>query len=200
MRALVADDDGVTAMVLAGMLSQWKLDVSVAADGQQAWDLLAAEPGPSLAVIDWEMPGLDGPELCRRIREDVTLAHVYVIMLTGRSRTSDVVAGLDAGADDYLVKPFDREELRARVKVGMRVVALQRRLADRLTALETAMAAEKQLQGLLPICCYCKCIRNDENYWQQIESYMSAHADVRFSHGICPACLPAAQAGMEPER
>ncbi len=197
MRALVADDDRTTTTMLAGMLAQWQLDVTVAGDGQQAWDLLSSGSGLSLAVIDWEMPGIDGRELCRRIRHEESLAHTYVILLTGRSRTADIVAGLEAGADDYLVKPFNREELHARINVGMRVVSLQQRLADRVAELEAAAATEKHLRGLLPICCYCKRIRTDQNYWQQIEGYMSEHSDVRFSHGICPTCFPAAKAAME---
>lgn len=197
MRALIADDDRVTTTILAGMLSQWDLEVTVAGNGLQAWDLLTSDPGLSLAVIDWEMPGIDGRELCRRIREDALLSHAYVMLLTARSQPADIVSGLDAGADDYLVKPFNRDELRARIKVGMRVVTLQQRLADRVAELEAAAATEKHLRGLLPICCYCKRIRTDQNYWQQIEGYVSEHSDARFSHGICPTCFPAAKAAME---
>ena len=197
MRALIADDDRVTTTMLAGMLSQWDLEVSVVDNGQRALDHLSADTGVSLAVVDWEMPGIDGRELCRLIRRDAALSHLYVILLTARSNTLDIVSGLDAGADDYLVKPFNREELRARVKVGMRVVGLQQRLADRVAELEMAAATEKHLRGLIPICCYCKRIRTDENYWQQIEMFVSEHSDARFSHGICPTCFPAAKAAME---
>jgi sigma-B regulation protein RsbU (phosphoserine phosphatase) len=197
MRALIADDDRVTTTMLAGMLSQWDLEVSVVDNGQRALDHLSSDTGVSLAVVDWEMPGIDGRELCRLIRRDEALSHLYVILLTARSNTLDIVSGLDAGADDYLVKPFNREELRARVKVGMRVVGLQQRLADRVAELEMAAATEKHLRGLLPICCYCKRIRTDENYWQQIEMFVSEHSDARFSHGICPTCFPAAKAAME---
>ena len=107
------------------------------------------------------MPGIDGPELCRRIRQDPSLAHMYVILLTGRRSSQDVVAGLDAGADDYVVKPFDADELRARVHVGIRVLKLQERLAERVAELQTALLKVKQLSGLLPICSYCKRIRSD---------------------------------------
>jgi DNA-binding response OmpR family regulator len=135
------------------------------------------------------MPGLDGPALCRRVRQNPARAHLYLILLTARDDRSDLVAGLDAGADDYLIKPFDPEEFRARVAVGRRVLALQERLAERVAELEAALANLKQLQGLLPICSYCKKVRSDQDYWQQVEHYVSQHTAVKFTHSICPGCL-----------
>jgi phosphoserine phosphatase RsbU/P len=111
-----------------------------------------------------------------------------VLIVTSRELTEDLVAALDAGADDYVTKPFQVEELKARVGVGLRVASLQRRLADRVAELEHALAHVTRLQGLLPICMYCKKIRNDQNYWTQVETYITDHSEVRFSHGICPEC------------
>ena len=111
-----------------------------------------------------------------------------MILLTAKSKKEELVEGLAAGADDYLTKPFDRQELHARISVGLRVSELQRNLADRITDLETALARVKQLQGLLPICSYCKKVRDDQNYWQQVDSYISKHSEVAFSHSICPTC------------
>ncbi len=193
MRALIADDDRGTTAILSKTLQRWNIDVTVAHDGTAAWDLLRAG-GPSLAIVDWMMPGLDGPELCRRIRLDPSLGHMYVILLTGRDKRADLVAGLDAGADDYMVKPFDAEELRARVQVGIRVVTLQERLADRVAELQSALSRVKQLTGLLPICSYCKRIRSDQDYWEQVDSYVAQHSDAQFSHGICPQCYEAVRA------
>jgi DNA-binding response OmpR family regulator len=119
---------------------------------------------------------------------------MYLILLTARHSKEDMVAGLDAGADDFLVKPFDPEELRARLHVGVRVVTLQERLADRVAELEAAITTVKQLRGLIPICSYCKRIRSDKNDWEQLETYISEHSDAEFSHGICPPCLIAAEA------
>jgi len=189
VRALVADDDRVAARVLQRTLERLGLEVVTVHDGAGAWDLLQHDPTIALCVLDWMMPGADGPDLCRRIRRDESRAHVYVMLLTARQSREDLIAGLDAGADDYLVKPFDPEELRARVQVGLRVLGLQARLAEQVAELKAALSQVKQLRGLLPICAYCKSIRSDENYWQEVDHYVSEHSGVQFSHGICPKCL-----------
>jgi response regulator RpfG family c-di-GMP phosphodiesterase len=143
------------------------------------------------------MPGADGPELCRRIRQSEGSYALYVVLLTSRGHREDVVAGLDAGADDYLTKPFNPEELRARVQVGIRVVTLQRRLGEHVAELQAALSKVKMLSGMLPICSYCKRIRSDENYWEQMESFVTEHSDAQFSHGICPNCLAIVRADFE---
>lgn len=188
MRALVADDDRTTTVVLARALERCGVEVVVARDGAEAWEILQSGGGIALTILDWMMPGSDGPELCRRIRKCESLAHMYVLLVTARDARSDLIAGLDAGADDYLIKPFDAEELRARIHVGLRVLKLQERLADRVAELQTALSTVKQLHGLLPICSYCKSVRNDQNYWVQVEQYISDHTNLQFSHGICSAC------------
>jgi len=188
MRALVADDDRITTAILSRALARSDFDVSLAHDGESAWTVIQ-EKAPQLAIVDWMMPALNGPDLCRRIRENPTTAHMYVILLTSRDSPEDLVAGLDSGADDYLIKPPDPEEMRARLQVGVRVVTLQERLADRVAALEAAVSTVKRLQGLIPICSYCKRIRSDRNDWEQLETYISEHSDAQFSHGICPPCL-----------
>ncbi len=109
-------------------------------------------------------------------------------MLTAKTEKTDIVEGLKAGANDYITKPFDRQELRARVQVGETVVNLQRNLAARVRELEIALGTVKRLQGILPICSYCKQIRDDKNYWQQVDTYIAEHTDTQFSHGICPDC------------
>jgi sigma-B regulation protein RsbU (phosphoserine phosphatase) len=197
MRALVADDDPVARVILARALPEWAVEPIVVADGVAAWEVITSGNAPSLAIMDWEMPGLDGPELCRRIRGNPATASMYVILLTGRDTVEDVVAGLDAGADDYLVKPFRAAELRARINAGVRVLTLQERLAERVVELQQALASVKQLSGLLPICSYCKRVRGDEDYWQQVESYVADRTDAEFSHGVCPNCLEKMRADFE---
>ena len=189
MQALIADDDRIAREILARNLRQWGFAVVSAADGGKAWAYLETASQPTLAIVDWMMPELDGPAICSRMRAERPTANVYLMLLTSLESRSDIVAGLNAGADDYIVKPFDPEELRARVNVGVRILTLQERLGQRVAELQQALNNVKTLHGLLPICSYCKRIRGDDQYWQQVESYISAHSGARFSHGICPSCF-----------
>jgi phosphoserine phosphatase RsbU/P len=186
---LIAEDDPVSSYMLETTLSKWGYRVTIANDGDLALQTLQQKDAPQLVILDWMMPNLDGIELCRKLREDPAKQSTYIILLTAKSDKKDVVIGLDMGADDYITKPFDSEELRARVRVGARMVELQNILANRITQLEDAMANVKQLQGILPICSHCKKVRDDQNYWQQVESYISTHTDAQFSHSICPECF-----------
>jgi len=188
MRVLVAEDDVVSKRVLEATLIKLGFEVTGVSDGASALKILLKPDAPKLAIIDWMMPEMDGVEVCRRIREQPSVEPAYIILLTAKADKNSICIGLDSGADDYLSKPFDREELRARLHVGRRMVELQQSLADRVLALEVSLAQVKQLQGLLPMCSYCKNIRDDQNYWQQVESYIAARSEVTFSHGICPGC------------
>ena len=186
-KILIAEDDPVSRRILEAMLKKWGYRFFTAADGDRAWEIIRAEQ-PNVVLLDWMMPGIDGPTLCGMIREQIGLSYIYVILLTIRDKIEDRIAGLEAGADDYVTKPYDGGELRSRIKVGCRIVELERELAQRIRTLEETLAQVKQLQGLLPICSYCKKVRDDRNYWQQVESYVTDHSEVRFSHGICPDC------------
>ena len=189
MRILIADDDRVSAEVLLRTLTPWNFDVTTARDGAEAWEILQRPAAPPLAILDWEMPKIDGPDVCRLVRDKAQNTSAYLILLTSRDAREDVIAGLEAGADDYLVKPFHPGELLARVRVGTRVLTLQEGLAARVEELQSALSHVKQLSGLLPICSYCKSIRSDENYWQQVDTYVTQHTDAKFTHGICPKCF-----------
>jgi phosphoserine phosphatase RsbU/P len=188
MRILVADDDAILRHAVKSHLRRWAFEVVDCADGTEAWTLMQTA-SPPIAVIDWEMPGLDGPTLCQELRATPALAATYVILLTGKETREDVISGLESGADDYIKKPVDWDEFRARVQIGCRTVGLQQALAARVTELQGALANVRKLSGLLPICAYCKRIRNDKDYWQQIESFVGEHSDAQFSHSICPPCL-----------
>jgi len=189
MKALIADDDLTYRRMLEALLGKWGYDLVVASDGDAAWQVLHAPDAPQIAILDWMMPGKDGVEICRQIRESTQSDPKYIILLTSKGEKKDIVSGLDAGADDYITKPFESEELRARVQVGERILRLQSELARRVKELQEAFDQIETLEGILPICMYCKKIRNDQNYWQQVESYISQHSQAEFTHGLCPECF-----------
>jgi phosphoserine phosphatase RsbU/P len=188
VRILIAEDDAVSRRMLEVTLTKWGYEVIVTEDGMQALEVLRQPDAPSLAILDWMMPGMDGAEVCLKARETKADKSLYIILLTAKGRKEDIVEGLTAGADDYIVKPFDRSELKARMNAGERILRLQAELAARVKELELALANVKLLQGLLPICCYCKKIRNDQNYWEQVDTYVADHSEAQFTHGICPEC------------
>jgi DNA-binding response OmpR family regulator len=187
MKILLADDDPVVLHLLKRTLAA-EYEVVTAPDGERAWEVLRSEDGPRLAVLNWRMPGLDGLEICRRARRLKRPMAFHLLLLTASADARDLHEGFAAGADDYITKPCDRQELRARLAVGRRILQLQEALCERVRELETALASVRQLQGLLPICSWCKRIRDDRNYWQQVESYVAEHSAATFTHGICPDC------------
>jgi len=191
MKILVAEDDAVTRRMLVVTLERLGWDVITAEDGNAAWRVFETLKGndvPEIAVLDWMMPGIEGIEICRRLHTTPGFELVYIILVTSRGGKEDLSYGLAAGANDYVTKPFDPVELEARVRVGQRMVKLQRSLAARVTEVEAALAHVQRLQGLLPICSYCKKVRNEANYWEQVESYFTTHSDLDFTHSICPQC------------
>jgi DNA-binding response OmpR family regulator len=188
MKVLIAEDDPISLLMLQKAMADWGYEVTAVRSGVSAWRILQEPDAPKLAILDWMLPDMDGLEICQRVRAQPTSEPPYLVLLTSRDGKKDIVTGLQAGASDYITKPFDREELRARIKVGHGMVELQRALATRVQELEVALAQVKQLQGLLPICSYCKKVRDDQNYWQQVEHYVAARSEARFSHGICPEC------------
>ncbi len=174
MNILAVDDDLVARTVVCSLLRKLGHDVLEAENGQEAWDIFnSLEFG--VLIVDWEMPVMDGLELCRRIREAEREKYTYIIMLTGRIGKQNFVDGINAGADDFANKPVSPPELEARLRVAERILGLQ--------------ADVRNLEGLLPICSYCKKIRGKDDSWQQIESFVAQRTDAEFSHGICPSCF-----------
>ncbi len=188
-RILIADDDPVTRMLLSTLLGKSGYEVLEVGDGNEALRICLEPDAPALVILDWSMPGLTGPEICREIRRSQPDRPFYFLLLTARTERKDRLEALGAGADDFLSKPCDREELQIRLLAGKRVVELQRRLEERAEELQRALDQVKTLHGLLPICAGCKRIRDDQGYWQQVESYVSDRLDVQFTHGLCPACV-----------
>lgn len=188
MKMLIAEDNLALQLMLKITFAELGYDPVVTDDGRTALGILLKPDAPKLAILDWMMPGMDGVEVCRKVREAKFYEPAYLIILTIRDNPEDIVKGLKAGANDYIVKPYNVKELQVRVGVGRRVVELQTTLAGRIKELQAAMAHIKTLQDILPICAYCKKIRNDKQYWQQVEGYISDHSQAQFSHAICPDC------------
>ncbi len=207
MQIVIADDDPVARRLAEFALRNCGADVTSVEDGEAAWRLVQCRTQPMLLVLDRMMPGMDGVELMRRARaaQDPPAQDrppLHIVMVTSAGRPEDIADGLEGGADDYVVKPFNQAELRARARVGLRMLGLQESLAGRVAELEEALQNVKALKGLLPMCAYCKKIRVDEEYWQQVEGYISEHSEATFTHGICPECFPAIldQANRDPRR
>jgi phosphoserine phosphatase RsbU/P len=187
---LIADDDPVSRTLLVRTLEQWGHEVEVVGEGLEAYRRLLDANGPTLAILDWSMPGLEGPDVCRQIRGASLRLQPYLVMLTARHTPEDLAEALEAGADDFLSKPFDRVELQARLHAGVRIVNLQRALTDRIQELEESRQRELHLRTLMPICSYCKKILGDKKAWEPIDQYLSEHG-YRFTHAVCPTCLDA---------
>ncbi len=188
MRILIAEDDPTSRRLLEATLSREGYDVVSASDGDEAWERLHEKDAPRLAILDWMMPGTDGIEICRRLRREPRPSYVYVLLVTTKTRTEDIVHGLDAGADDYLTKPYDPQELRCRIQSGVRLLRLEEALADKVSELQEALSHVKQLQGLLPICMFCKKIRDDSDTWHRLETYIERNSGALFSHSLCGDC------------
>lgn len=187
LRVLVAEDEPVSAKRLELILRGLGYDVTLTGDGAQAW--AAFQSGRyAMVITDWVMPEVDGLELVRRVRaaQDGPDSYTWVIMLTGRE--GGMVESLEAGADDFVPKPFAPGELQARIKVGLRVLGIKAELAQRVAALEAALTHVQRLEGLLPICSYCKNIRDKESAWHSVEDYVAQRSEASFSHSICPSC------------
>ena len=187
-RILIADDDPITRLMLSTLLKEWGYDVAEARDGPEALRILEQDESPAFAIVDWLMPGMDGVDVCRAIRKSREAKPLYVILLTVKSERAALLEALAAGADDFVSKPFDYEELRVRLQVGKRVIGLQESLLQHARELQEALDQVKTLTGLLPICASCRKIRDDQGYWSQVEAYLGDRLDVRFTHGLCPDC------------
>lgn len=173
MNVLIAEDEPVSRQVLQSILVGAGHHVTAVADGGaalDAWRLTEVR----VVISDWMMPELDGLELCRRMREERRDRYTYYLLLTGRGGKASYLAAMDAGVDDFITKPVDGDELKARLRVAERILGLRQRMDD--------------LEGLLPICSYCKRIRTEQGEWSGVERYIEQRSDAEFSHSICPDC------------
>lgn len=174
MKTLIAEDDAVAQRILRLTLEKFGHEVIVANDGQEAWETLICRSVP-VVVSDWMMPRLDGLELCKKIRtRRRQKEYTYFIMVTALTSREHYLQAMEVGVDDFLTKPLRQDELMLRFRVAERILGFMNQLRD--------------LKRLLPICTYCKKVRDDKDYWHQIETYMSQYTSTDFSHGICPEC------------
>ena len=185
---LVVDDTRSAVELLTGVLTREGYDVRPADSGERALASVAAAP-PDLILLDIRMPGLDGFEVCRRLKARDESRHIPVMFISAATEVEQRVAGLRLGAVDFVTKPFQREELLARVGTHLELSRLRARLAQQAADLQEALAKVKTLSGFIPICASCKKVRDDRGFWSQIESYVSEHSDAEFSHGLCPDCV-----------
>jgi DNA-binding response OmpR family regulator len=173
MRILIVEDDPDAREMLELLLKHEGHNVEAAVNGEEGWKLFQ-QGGFSVVISDWLMPETDGLELCRRIRASETSRYCYVMLLTALQGKANYLEAMRAGTDDFIPKPYDLDELRARLMVAERIVSLQDRV--------------KHLEGVLPTCMYCKKIRDAHDRWTSIEHYITQRTDASFSHGVCPDC------------
>jgi DNA-binding response OmpR family regulator len=177
---LVIDDQPANLKVLLPFLKQNNFEVRIAENGDRALQVLDNYQ-PDIILLDVMMPGMDGFETCSRIKANKETAGIPVIFMTALDSVEDKIAGFKAGGVDYITKPFQQVEVLARVNTH---ITLRKQKLE----LEEALAEVKKLSGFLPICAFCKKIRDDEGYWQQVEQYITEHSEAVFSHGVCPTC------------
>jgi CheY-like chemotaxis protein len=174
MKILIAEDDPVSLKVLQLSLENAGHSVLTATDGETAWAAFQNDP-VRIVISDWMMPNCDGIQLCNRIRQSGKPDYTYFILLTAiHTGRDNLRTAMDAEVDDFLPKPLDREMILMRLRVAERILDFTTQL--------------RRLKELIPICMYCKRVRDDSDYWQQVESYIHAHTGSNFSHGICPEC------------
>lgn len=173
MKVLIVEDDPISRRILQKILEHTGCLVTTCENGMQAWTLYQ-QGDFRLVIADWMMPEMDGLELCRRIREAQRPDYCYYILLTAKTGKANFLEAMDAGIDDYLNKPLDSDEIKMRMRVAERILALQTDL--------------KILRRTFPLCAWCKRFRDDDALWHNIEKYISTHSLADISHSICPEC------------
>ncbi len=188
MKILIAEDEYTTRLMVQVSLENWGYSVNSVADGKEAWNAFQKVETPDIAILDWEMPEVDGVELCKRIKNLQRANPVYVIILTGRDSQKDILQGFDAGADDYMTKPFNDDELRARVRVAERLVTIQSSLSQSVEELKLALDMVDTLQGSVPVCNGCQKIEGENGDWYTLNESINERFDMRFTPELCPQC------------
>ncbi len=189
MKILIAEDEFTTRMMVQVCLENWGYRVESVTNGEEAWAKLQKVDTPHIAILDWEMPVLDGLEVCRRVKEMDVENPPYVILLTSRDSKMDIIRGFDAGADDYMTKPFNDNELRARTRVAERLVRTQASLSESVTELRAALNQLEMLESGVKVCRACQEIYNKyDGRWQSFDEVLQNGDDPQFVIGTCPRC------------
>ncbi len=190
MKILIAEDEFTTRMMVQVCLENWGYRVESVTNGNDAWLALQKPDAPHIAILDWEMPELDGVEVCRRAKELENINPPYILLLTGRDSKTDIVKGFDAGADDYMTKPFNDNELRARVRVAERLVRTQSSLSESVVELKEALNQVEMLENSIEVCRECQKILSPyDGEWHGVRHILEHGADPRFIVNTCPGCV-----------
>jgi len=194
-KILIVDDNPANIETLNETLEN-EFDIYFATNGNDALQKVQLLE-PDLILLDIMMPGMDGFEVCRKLKENEQFRDIPVIFITALDQPEDESKGLVLGAVDYVTKPFNPDLVRLRVRNHLKLKNQRDTLELRTLELEKVLSEIKVLQGIIPICAYCKNIRDDQGYWNQVEKYVSDHSEAKFSHGICPACFENEMKNME---
>jgi len=183
MNILIAEDDMISRNLLKTTLRQFGHAVKAFSNGADAWRAFDANPY-RVIVSDWLMPEMDGLDLCRKVRQRASTEYTYFILLTANVQQGNetYIEAMNAGIDDFMAKPLDRDLIWMRLKVAERILRYTTEISN--------------LESMLPICSYCKNVRDDNNYWQQVETYLNNRTGATFSHSVCPKCY---EAKVKPE-
>jgi DNA-binding response OmpR family regulator len=203
-RVLVVDDYAGNVFLSTTLLREAGYEALEATTGKECLDAVHTHH-PDLILLDVMLPDMSGIEICRQIKSDTTLRNIFVILVSGIQVSSEHQAdGLDIGADGYITRPISNKEFLARVQAGERIKRAEDALREKerqqqalISQLQEALAEIKTLKGCIPICAWCKKIRNDEGSWDQLEAYISKNTEASFSHGLCPDCFEEHRAEME---
>jgi DNA-binding response OmpR family regulator len=190
VKILIAEDEFTTRMMVQVCLENWGYRVESVTNGEEALAQLQKPDAAHIAILDWEMPLLDGVEVCRRVKEMEVENPPYIILLTGRGSKTDIIRGFDAGADDYMTKPFNDDELRARTRVAERLVRTQSSLSESVVELREALNQLEMLESGVEICRTCRNIFNRyDGQWQSLDELLENNDNPHFIVSTCPHCI-----------
>ncbi len=193
---LIVEDDRPSQLYLKKLLTQWGYQVQIAGNAELGLELLN-QTSFQIVIIDWILPGMSGVDFIEQIRNNRRLDYIYTILLTARSSSRDYHTAMEKGADDFLIKPVEENELHIRLRVAERIMNYQQELKNYAHELSKALADIQTLGGFIHMCSYCNSIYTPEEKWLDVSRYLQEHANITVSHGVCPSCIPKVYHSME---